>query len=430
MIDITLTKESWRISVMKKAINGIKYWGQLLGLPVYWLSFCVPRSKDIWLFGSTFGRRFADNPRYLYLYASQHREQIAADKKKNRFVRPIWISHDKSVVEFLNRKGYEAYYYHSLKGIWYCLRGKIYIFDNYSKDISFWLSGGAIKFNLWHGSGNKKTNYDNKFDKVRHPKNNWEKFITFPRRLSDEKPHHYTLATGPMMAKIFTSAFNTDISHIIQDGYPRNDMMFEADYKNEMLPEEEKNLKEIRKVKEQGNKVLVYMPTFKASENLFFEVMNLERFNGFLVKNKLHFFTKLHPKSKLKKQFAQVNYSNITNISADVDPYTFMKECDLLVTDYSSIYSDYLMLNRPSVLFPYDFEEYSKDTRECYFEYDEYMPEIKAYTMGELMKDIELVLKQDDYEQGRIELRDRIFKYADGDASKRLCEKIVTLVNR
>ncbi len=403
-----------------KIINGIKYWGQLLLLPVYWLSFVVPKDKKIWLFGSTFGRRFADNPRYLYLYAHQHREEIQ--------VRPIWISHKKNIVEFLNENGYEAYYYHSLKGIWYCLRGKIYIFDNYSKDISFWLSGGAVKFNLWHGSGNKKTNYDNKFDKVRHPKNWWERFKYFPRRLSDEKPHHYTLATSPMMAEIFVSAFHTTHDHIIQDGYPRNDMMFEADYENLLTEEERRNLEQVRKVKKDGNKVLVYMPTFRDSEKLFFDTMDLNRFNEFLKENQLYFFTKLHPKSKLKKEFSEVRCSNIINISAEVDPYTFIRECDLLVTDYSSIYSDYLMLNRPSVLFPYDFEEYSNDTRECYFSYEEYMPEIRAYNMEQLMTYIIAVMKEDTCEAGRVELRNRIFTYTDGNASKRLCGKIKELL--
>ena len=70
--------------------------------------------------------------------------------------------------------GYESYYYHSVKGIWLALRAKVYFFDNYSKDINFWQSGGAVKINLWHGIGNKRINYDNKFDKVRHPKNLWE----------------------------------------------------------------------------------------------------------------------------------------------------------------------------------------------------------------------------------------------------------------
>ena len=45
-----------------KITDRLHYWGQLLLLPVYWLSFLVPRDKKIWLFGSTFGRRFADNP--------------------------------------------------------------------------------------------------------------------------------------------------------------------------------------------------------------------------------------------------------------------------------------------------------------------------------------------------------------------------------
>ena len=124
-------------------IDRWKYWGQLLLLPIYWCSFLVPRDRKIWLFGSTFGRRFADNPRYLYLYISQH--------KKKYGIRPIWISHNREIVSFLEKNGYEAYYYHSLRGIWYALRGKVYLYDNYSKDINFWQSGGAVKVNLWHG---------------------------------------------------------------------------------------------------------------------------------------------------------------------------------------------------------------------------------------------------------------------------------------
>ena len=27
-------------------------------------------------FGSTFGKRFADNPKYLYLYMSQHKDKL------------------------------------------------------------------------------------------------------------------------------------------------------------------------------------------------------------------------------------------------------------------------------------------------------------------------------------------------------------------
>lgn len=401
---------------MRNIVNGCKYWGQLIMLPVYWLSFLIPKDKTLWAFGSSFGRRFSDNPKYLYLYTVQfHSDDINA----------IWISHSKNIVKFLNDNGYEAYYYHSLKGIWKCLRAKIYIFDNYSKDISFWLSGGAVKFNLWHGSGNKKTNYDNKFDKVRHPENLWERFKTFPRRLSDEKPHHYTLATSKMMAGIFVSAFNTDINHIIQEGYPRNDILFDdLNIKNIYSEKERRILQQLKKYKKEGIKIIYYMPTFRDSELLFFDIMDLKVFNKFLFENNYMFYTKLHPKSKLKKEFSNINYSNIANIDPDVDTYAILKYADMLATDYSSIYSDFLMLNRPSVLFPYDFEEYSNDTRECYFEYNEYMPEVKVYTMDEFMKEIKHTFEEDLYENERLELRNRIFETADGYSSERLYNKI------
>jgi CDP-glycerol glycerophosphotransferase (TagB/SpsB family) len=405
----------------RKLLQGIKYWGQIILLPIYWISYITPRSKKIWLFGSSFGRRFADNPKYLYLFINQY---------KNKEIRCIWITREKGIVQLLRENHLEVYNIHSLKGIWFSLRSYVYIFDNYSKDISFWLSGGAKKINLWHGSGNKKTNYDNKFDRVRHPRNRWERFVTALRRLSDEKPHHYTLATSPMMADIFVSAFHTDLEHIIQEGYPRNDVLFPNELMTVYTREEEFTLSLISQSKSNRMKIIVYMPTFRKSEGLFFKVMDLEVFNRFLSEQNLMFFTKLHPKSKLRQEFNRIEYSNIKNIDADVDPYTFLEYTDVLVTDYSSIYSDFLMLNRPSVLFPYDFDEYTMDTRECYFPYDEYMPEIKAYNMKELMQCIELILQEDRYEAGRIALRSRIFTSNDGRASERLFKKIQDIIKR
>lgn len=72
---------------MKKFLEGIKYWGQLLLLPVYWFSFLFPRNKNIWLFGSTFGRRFADNPRRLSDEKPSHYVLTTSE-----FMKPIFQS--------------------------------------------------------------------------------------------------------------------------------------------------------------------------------------------------------------------------------------------------------------------------------------------------------------------------------------------------
>jgi len=417
-----------------KIINGVKYWGQLLLLPVYWLSFLMPRDKKIWLFGSTFGRRFADNPKYLYLYVSQHREELG--------IRPIWITHNKEIVGLLQGNGYEAYYYHSLKGLWFALRGKVYIFDNYSKDINFWQSGGAVKINLWHGIGNKKINYDNRFDTFRHPKNLWERFKYFPRRLSDEKPDHYILATSPMMCRIFARAFRIPENHVLEEGYPRDDILLEKrcfgkkevssaqrrDIDNAKpyicnvyMPLEKKLIDRMAEWKQAGKTILGYFPTFRQSEEQFFSICNLKEVNEFCQENDMMLVCKLHPKSVCREVFEAVEYPNIYILEPETDLNSFLGEIDLMIADYSSVYSDYMLLNRPVVAFQYDYEDYIKNTRDAYFDYEEYMPEEKAYDTDGLKAAIQKVLREDSASRKRQRFCEKLFSNMDG----RSCEHLV-----
>lgn len=406
-----------------KITDRLKYWGQLLLLPVYWLSFLVPRNKKIWLFGSTFGRRFADNPRYLYLYVSQHKEELK--------LRPIWISHNENVVKMLNDEGYEAYMYHSLKGIWFALRGKVYLFDNYSKDINFWQSGGAMKVNLWHGIPLKKIQHDNVFDKFRHPKNIWEKLRNFPRNISDEKPNHYVLTTSENLREIFSSAFKT--KNVLVSGYPRNQVLISDDIKNVYLDEEKRDRKKIisflnKKNNGKNKRMIFYMPTFRKSETLFFENFDKNDFQKFLAENTLLFCIKLHPKSKLNEEFKNIQSENIVVINKDADPYVFLKLADVLITDYSSIYFDYLLLDRPIIFFAYDLKEYLSDSREMYFDYDEFTPGEKVWDYQELKNSIAKIIEnnsdyQKSYSDFRRKIMERVFEEKVLSITD-ICEKI------
>ena len=112
---------------------------------------------------------------------------------------------------------------------------------------------------------------------------------------------------------------------------------------------------------------------------------------------------------------------------AGIDVYSFLKTVDLLITDYSSVYTDYMLLDRPVIAFQYDWQEYCADTRECYIEQDEYMPELKAATMEELMRGIQSVLMEDCCLAKRHISRERMFAHLDGKSSQRLFEKIVSI---
>ena len=405
----------------EKVINNIKYWGQLCLLPIYWLSYIFPRNKKIWLFGSTFGRRFADNPRYAYLYMKQYHKSD---------IHSIWISHNKDVVEFLNKQGYEAYYYHSLKGLFYCLRAGVYIYDNYSKDINFWQSGGAVKVNLWHGTATKKIQKDNKFDYFRNPRNKIEWIKGIPRRISDEKKNDYILATSGNMAPILAKAFGTSLDHVLDVGHPRNDVLLENKIKDLYNEKEKKCVERLKKIKNNKKKLLFYVPTFRNSEDKFFEIIDLKKLNNFLEQNNFVWCNKLHIKSKLKQKFLNIDYSNIITIDADIDPATILPYCDMMIADYSSIYLDYVFFDRPAIAFPFDYKEYLSDSRECYFEYEEYMPEIKVYNMEELEKSILKIFEKDIKSEERKKRRKFHFDYIDGNSSERLYKAILNIINK
>lgn len=427
-----------------KAINGIKYWGQLLLLPIYWLSFLMPRNKNIWLFGSTFGRRFADNPRYLYLYVSQMVKKGSRifDEKTGKVtenpcyidgkpIRPIWISHDRGIVDFLNKNEYEAYYYHSMRGIWFALCGKVFFYDNYSKDINFWQSGGAIKFNMWHGLPLKKIQHDNVFDRVRHPRNPWEVWKSLPRTLSDEKSSHYVLTTSEFMKPFFASAFRTDKVSTV--GYPRIDGFIYGEINNLYTETESQALYNIRSLLNRciHGKMIYYMPTFRDSEKLFFEVMDLKKFDIYLREKEIVFSMKLHPKSKLRKEFETIKSDNIVVIDADTDPYVFIQMSDALITDYSSIYFDYLFVNKPIVFFAYDLKQYLSDSRELYFDYEKYTPGVKAVNQDELQKALEDIVEgKDEYGKKRQFLQAKMYDEVDRPISGQLVEEMKNIIRR
>lgn len=399
----------------------IKYWLQIFLFPVYWLSFLMPRDKHIWLFGSTFGRRFADSPRYLYLYLSQNKEETI----KGKVLRPIWISHNQTIIKTLRQQGYEAYDHRSLKGIWYCLRGGAYFYDNYPKDISQWLSGGAMKVNLWHGAPLKKIQMDNRNDKVRYPDRKIDKFRYFIRRFTDEKPSHYVISPSEFFKPIFSSAFATQ--KVLTVGFPRNDVFTGDKIQNLLLDCEKDSYEKIRELKKE-KKIFLYMPTFRDSEKMFFDVMQTEGFQEFLKERNYLFCTKLHCKSKLRAEFERIAGENVILIEPNADPYVYIGLSDVLVTDYSSIFFDYLLTGKPILFFCYDLEVYLSQSREMYFDYESMTPGRKADTQSaleELMRSVEEDWQTPELKEKSRMVREKVFEDFGVDA----CERIKNAVS-
>jgi len=89
----------------------------------------------------------------------------------------------------------------------------------------------------------------------------------------------------------------------------------------------------------------------------------------------------------------------------------------VLITDYSSIYFDFLCLGKPIILFPFDYEEYTSGSREFYFDYN-LLEAKRVYTWSELEQ---CLLNKSYYAPSKEEIR-RFRPNPIGNCSKQLVD--------
>ena len=101
-------------------------------------------------------------------------------------------------------------------------------------------------------------------------------------------------------------------------------------------------------------------------------------------------------------------YSNITDITErSMDIQELLMDTDILVTDYSSTYIDYLLLDRPVVFYNFDYQDYLEHDRGMYCDYEKAAPGYKAETFEALMEEFErLVQGEDHFKEVRRQARD------------------------
>lgn len=369
---------------MKKAARLI---GKYL---VMYLSCLFPRNKKIYIFGSWLGEQFADNPKYLFLEAQEDKD-----------IRPVWITKDPNVCNQLRKQGYESYMFESPKGIFMQLRAKYVVVCNGISDVNHTFMGRAVFLNLWHGVPLKKVGYDD--DKVK----NWDSKGQRMRRAIQEIPlgKEYVVATSDFYAKIYESAFRRKADHILTLGQPRNDLFYDEDGRFQV----EHRLKKAAKDK----KIILYAPTHRQEGNIVFPLdkqFDFKQLNQWCVDHNMVFVIRRHFYHK-DEEVDFSKYSNITDITKkSMDIQEILMDTDILISDYSSTYIDYLLLDRPLIFYNFDYEDYLKNDREMYYDYEEVTPGYKVGTFDELMKELDMISDgKDQFEQERERVRNLFY---------------------
>ena len=262
----------------------------------------------------------------------------------------VWFCKDENVANRLNKKG--------IRAIWDKAENfeeefnKVEIVVITHDDYLDLKNDNQIFINLWHGLGPKKSGV------LSERETDW--IYNFSTKVD------YLIATSEFGRFVFSSVFNIPLYRVKQFPQARYKWIFESKGRKNLERLLKKDLKEYKKI-------IMYAPTFKKGigredtkwnhENM----LCLDKYDekvliNYLEKNNFLLILKLHPveENKLK----EITSNNIINLSDNVLLENFitinevLDGIDLLISDYSSIYIDYINLERPILFLDTDKKEF------------------------------------------------------------------------
>lgn len=356
--------------------------------PIYLIGFLIPKNDKVWVFGAWSGKSFSDNSKALYLYAN----------KQGKDSRPIWITRNNSVLKSLKNKSLEAYSFYSLKGLYFSLIAGKCVMSNSWIDLpltSFLFFYNKKFIQLWHGTPLKKMD----LKKGSLLKRVLRLFLI--NYLGKE--YDLVFSSTKKNIGIYEKVFSINRERIKISGQPRIDLI---------------SSKKRIGGKKDFRKIILFMPTWREYEIDLFSGLNKDKFFDFLSKNNYLFVIKMHP-NDAKKYKENFKHKNILFWDENKDIYPYLNNFNILITDYSSVYFDFLILDRPIIFFIFDIDRYSKENG-FYYEYNSVTPGPKAKNWDEVSKFIQEAIKNDIYCGKRKRISVQFNKFSDYNNSERV----------
>ncbi len=372
----------------------------------FFLSYIIPKKKDLYIFWSINWKTFSGNSKSLFLYLMKNKPNLQL----------YYMTRNKTLFQ---ENIPNLLYINNLKSYFIFLRAEYIFTDCDLYDVNPWLSYQPGKFNvinLWHWDPIKAIWY---ISQAKESKGKW----WFSKVIF--KNYFWNIvklwcSSSLFFQKILNTWHLTEKYKIT--GLPRNDIFFRNDL-------------EIFNIKENLHfdnykKIFLYVPTWRQDsyEIKPFSKNFIEILNSSCEENNFLFVIKSHQNSD---SILYKNYSNIIDISkGNLDSQEVMKYSDCMITDYSSIFIDFMLLDKPIFFYAYDYENYKNNLVNLVDDYENCV--IKkgiCYNEKDLLsyiKNIENIFKDKNYKQNFHNLKNLYHKYQNGW----YCEKILELIKK
>ncbi len=279
-----------------------------------------------------------------------------------------------------------------------------FVFNDTSFPAYYIKPKGQIYLNTWHGTPLKTLGKSttNDFHDIANLQKNFVEadYLLYPNEYTMEHMLEDYMLKGICNNKIMIC------------GYPRNEIFFDKKRSNKIRKE----------LKLDDKQLIAYMPTWRGNVrkiNIKNQIGKIEEYLQYIdnnLKENQIMFVNLHPFVGNKIDFDK--YKKIKTFLPEYETYDFLNICDVLITDYSSVFFDYAITQNKIILFTYDEEEYFEE-RGVYIQLDK-LPFKKVKTVESLIEEINSCESVDTKE-----FLQKFCNYDRKDISKKICENII-----
>ena len=359
------------------------------GMLASFFSLFLPKKKGRIVLNSHFNEAFDFNSKELFLYLLENGYDAWYVMNDSRRRKTLCAQYGNRFIET-----------RSFRGKLFALRAPLWFVSTFEMPVGgLFLRCGRTIVHLTHGSLVKNVGL-------------MEKNASFVKkiyyRLFVYTNLSYSIATSDFFVPSTASYTGLPQKRILVTGFPRNDALFHP-------------AMEIPDILRDNTFKILYAPTWRkdADVRLFpFDGLDFAELNDFLRENNISIYIRLHPYNEVLLNRDSL-HSNIRLFST-----AYCKEItdclqyfDALITDYSSILYDFLLLDRPIMFFPYDYEEYEEKVGFA-VDYSVVTPGHKPKTFADLKRALLDMKETDSFKQQRQEVNRLCNAYTDGSSMR------------
>jgi CDP-glycerol glycerophosphotransferase len=284
---------------------------------------------------------------------------------------------------------------HSIRGVWAYFKAS-YVFYTHGALFNYAPPKRKLVVNMWHGMPVKKI---------------WRGVPGSELPLST-----FLISTSAFFSDVLMLASGFGPERLLATGLPRNDFL---------ISNRPESVSMVARLRGDADRLIVFLPTYRRSARGFLtedgtetdtilglNAADAQQLHSWLKNNRCKLIVKPHPMSvnagkpfEADAQWAMIDEQMLFRHGLGL--YEVLAQADLLVTDVSSVYVDFLVTERPQILYFPDLQQYENTRGLLLQPLIEYAPGPIAQNFSELEAFLDLWISgHDSWRERRTALRE------------------------